>query len=266
MKKRSIAARLGVAAMALTLVTTSLSSGTLAKYTSTYYGATTLKIAGWQTAADFSYKDQTTGAETSKAMTAVESDFAAVDLANTAYGASEAAGVKDGQVVTGVIAPGMGGEFKLDVYGAGKDAGLNSTEVDVIYKVFIKRDKTSANTGHFVMWEDGKNKETEAIKFGTGTTEGEADYDPTYTGSQNTGWLLAEGRINAGASKTTTAHVVKKIKWEWPYTADGTVENTVNDEEDNKAGVDGIGTANDVKYTIRIEFTQANPTTARPTA
>ena len=124
MKKRSIAARLGIAAMALTLITTSLSSGTLAKYTTTVSASTTMQVAKWNVVATNAGGTELTA----------ESPLSLGALASTATKGD------GGEVSTGKIAPGMEGSFKINLGTTG--VTMNSTtDVDVQAVVKIKADK-----------------------------------------------------------------------------------------------------------------------------
>ena len=130
MKKRSIAARLGVFALALTLITTSLSSGTFAKYTNTYDGKFTVLIAKWNTSAQVEYSS---GGSTAKKLLGT-SKARITDLADTAT--TKPVGVKDGY-----IAPGMSGSFKVRVSNY-NSAGTFGTDVTVHYTVKITASDT----------------------------------------------------------------------------------------------------------------------------
>ena len=105
MKKKFIG-RLGVVALALALVSASLMSGTLAKYTSQAAGTATATVANWSFKAN---------GETS-AMTAVDLG----DTANrTAYSSQT--------IKEGVVAPGTSGQFAIDLDGSGSEVGIDYT-------------------------------------------------------------------------------------------------------------------------------------------
>ncbi len=253
MKKRSIAARLGVAAMALTLVTTSLSSGTLAKYTEKFTGATTLKIAGWSTAAEIAYTDASGTAQAKPMKT--EANFTAIDLADTAYRTGDSA-VQADTVVDGRIAPGMSGEFTVNAYGAGKGANAlpAGTDVAVDYVIYINKSGGSG-PDNFTMYPDGDK--TKKLTWATSGADAGNYAGPVL------GWALTTGHINAGESAANATKDVT-INWEWPYEPEG--GGTANDTSDTTAGKKNVthDTTQDVTYTITIVFTQSNPT-ATPT-
>ncbi|MEI3230105.1 MAG: hypothetical protein V8S24_01915 [Gordonibacter pamelaeae] len=104
-QKKSNAARLGVLAVALSLVTACLLGGTMAKYVTEVTGTGSATVAKWS----FKAKNQTT-------------TLAEVNIANTAYANTNAA--------TGRIAPGTAGSFDIAL-----DA--NGSEVAVGYAIAL---------------------------------------------------------------------------------------------------------------------------------
>ncbi len=237
MKKRSIAARLGVAAMALTLITTSLSSGTLAKYTNTYKATTTLKVAGWSPLAQISYGDKTD--DKIKSMTKAGLTF--VDLATTANA------TKADSVVPNYVAPGMNGQFFIDAYGAYVGSAAAAPDVAMDYTIYINASNPNRLPKNFTMYPDSD-------KGSALTWDTNADNFKNAT----LGWILATGSFNAGQS---AAQKSVTVNWEWPYEPEG--GGTDNDEDDTKIGEQNKGHIDDtlnVGFTITVEFTQSNPT------
>lgn len=233
MKKRSIAARLGVAAMALTLITTSLSSGTLAKYSDTVKGTTKLIVARWNVGASVTANGTKTALATSPV------DFG--DLANTAT-------KKPANVASGRIAPGMAGGFQINLTSAADASGSAGTEVDAEYVVYIKPDVPGNLPSHFTM----KNGST-SINFNDTSAEG---YDTTL------GWQLGSGTLKAGTSKADL-----NINWEWPY--EDTPGGSGNDADDTTYGTYKISdSANKTtadyttNFTVTVQFVQAEPTSS----
>lgn len=219
MKKKSIAARLGIAAMALTLITTSLSSGTLAKYTTEYKATTTLTVAKWNPGAKILKADGTS----------VWTDFATstvtgLKLSDTSHQ------VKAGTVKSGQLAPGMSGEFTVDVSSAGKNHDAVSG-VAMTAQIYINKSGTTPN--NFTM----KTKGGSALTF-TGSKDDET-----------LGWKLGEA-IELKAD--TTDYKTVTVEWEWPYETAGGGQNDVRDTTTGSQG-------GDATYTIAIVFTQANP-------
>lgn len=104
MRKRFNFGRLSALALALTLITSCLMGGTLAKYTSEAKGT------GKATAAKWSFK-----------VNNGETTFDAIDLGATGNRDSyTAATVKDG-----VIAPGTSGKFDIVIDGSGSEVGID---------------------------------------------------------------------------------------------------------------------------------------------
>lgn len=101
---KKISGRLAGAAIALTLVTTCLLGGTLAKYTSTVSGTASAKVAAW------SFDVTQNGATIQNTN---------IDLATTAY--------TETTLKSGVIAPGASGAFDLVIDGTGSDVGIEYT-------------------------------------------------------------------------------------------------------------------------------------------
>lgn len=110
-KKKSYAVRLGVLALALTLITTCLMGGTMARYVTEVSGSATATVAKWE----FSAKSDNNALST-------EIDLGSTTHRNS-YGADD---IKDG-----VIAPGTSGSFNIELDAAG-------SEVGVAYSVVIK--------------------------------------------------------------------------------------------------------------------------------
>lgn len=183
MKKKSIAARLGVAAMALTLITTSLSSGTLAKYTESFAGTTTMTVAKWNVGATV-----TMGSGTS-ATTLTSTPVALGTLYDTA---TNKKGVSNGKV-----APGMTGGFVIDLTTAKANV---PTEVDTEYSVYIDGN-SSDFPSNFKMYE--------------GSNEANNVFSKTKT--PGLGYLLKTDTIAAGEMDTTKNAVKVNVNWKWPF-------------------------------------------------
>lgn len=99
MKKRSYSTRLGVLALALTLITTCLVGSTMAKYVSEVKGTATATVAAWS----FKVNGQS---ET----------FTNINLASTAY--------EETTIKNDVIAPGTKGSFDIVIDGTGSEVGI----------------------------------------------------------------------------------------------------------------------------------------------
>jgi len=101
MKKKVYAARLGVTALALTLVTTCLMGSTLARYVTEVTGSANATVAKW------SFKANNSTAAT----------FDDIDLGRTAYDSST--------IKAGVIASGTSGSFDIVIDGTGSEVGID---------------------------------------------------------------------------------------------------------------------------------------------
>lgn len=104
MKRKSHVARLGVLALVLTLVTTSLLGGTMARYVTEVTGTATATVAAWSFKAN----------EQGEKMTAI--DLGATANRDSYTGAT---------VKEGVIAPGTTGSFKIALDGSGSEVGID---------------------------------------------------------------------------------------------------------------------------------------------
>lgn len=100
MKKKSYVARLGVLALALTLVTTCLTGGTMARYVTEVTGAATATVAKWSFKANSQTQNFT------------------VNLTDTTL---------NGKVADGKIAPGTDGSFDISIDADGSEVALDYT-------------------------------------------------------------------------------------------------------------------------------------------
>lgn len=106
MMKTNHAARLGALALALTLVSTCLMGGTLAKYVTEVTGTATAMVAKWSFDAKNGEKS-------------ISTENYEVNLTNTKY--------QETDILDGVIAPGTEGSFKIVVDATGSDVGVDYT-------------------------------------------------------------------------------------------------------------------------------------------
>lgn len=225
MKKRSIAAKLGVAALALTLVTTSLSSGTFAKYTTTVQGQASVTIAKWNVGAKLT--DAAGNAEVTMTA-AMPSDQLALS--------STATGVQSGRVSANRLAPGMDGKFGVQIDPIA--SGTTATDVAIEYDIFIKKETSPAPTilpTNFKMWKAGGNKETDAITLGSEAETGD-------------GVWVAGGTLKPGKSDS----YIQYINWEWPYSTSSTADVLDTSEGTAQGGKPSL-------FTIIVKLTQGNP-------
>lgn len=193
-KKKSYAIRLGVLALALTLITTCLMGGTMARYVTEVSGSATATVAKWE----FSAKSDNNALST------------AIDLGSTthrnSYGADD---IKDG-----VIAPGTSGSFNIELDAAGSEVGV---EYDVVIKakdgttlpsdLAFKVDNTAYTLGNKLTGAIDVNaanqKKTVAVSwewpFGTDDTTASNDND--YAGKT---WYLDISITGRQAQPTAT--------------------------------------------------------------
>lgn len=121
MKKKSYVGRLGALALMLTVITTCLLGGTMARYVTEVTGSATATVAAW------SFKANNNGNNTT---------FATIDLGDTTNRTSY-----DGKTLKeGVIAPGTSGNFTITIDGTGSDVGID-------YDVDIKASTTAPSGG-----------------------------------------------------------------------------------------------------------------------
>ncbi len=104
MKKRSRIVSLGVLALTLTMMSTSLVGATMARYVTEVTGSATAKVAAWSFKANNSGQDNT---------------FAEIDLASTrtSYDSTD--------IKSDVIAPGTSGSFEIEIDGTDSEVGID---------------------------------------------------------------------------------------------------------------------------------------------
>ncbi len=236
MKKKSIAARMGVVAMALTLATTSLTSGTLAKYTSSYTLDATAQVAAWNT--ELAVWDKAN----SKWKYSWEGDaITEQSLRDTVTGNVHG-------VAAGKIAPGMSGTIKLQVRNSSHEDGTEvATDVDTDYIVYVKPSSTDAPTH---------------LKFSFGGTEKDmtAAYDTGAGDDATLGYKLTSGTIAASTSGTAAQRDIN-IDWNWDYQAATGATASAIAKQDLEDTTNGSNPA-DITYKITVIMTQANPNTS----
>lgn len=243
MKKKSIAARLGVAAMALTLVTTSLTSGTLAKYTTQVDFTATALIARWNPT--------------------ITANGTAVSTSGTKIKFSDLMKTKMDGLAPGTIAPGTSGELPIviDMTGGTSSAGsIKYTEVDSTYEIWC-----ASPDGRYIPanLEFSMAADFAADKTVTPISANPGDPDQLY-GTKLT--VDSESVIKAKAS----AKQELKLYWRWLYdnktgiSADTSEESSERDENDTVAAQK---TDLDIDYTFTVVITQKAPTpTTAPSA
>lgn len=236
-KKRNIAARLGVVALVLTLVTTSLTAGTLAKYTEAKTAEATAYIAAFS----FDVSDTVSG---SKQVWSQDHSFA-----------MEASNYKDDKDYTvggstAVLAPGAKGSIPIMV-------DLSGTEVAVLLEANIKL--KDANT----FPEDMRLSSKYSINGGTqqnGLANQAFPTDPSNDGKTallNSTLILPEAETAEGDPSDNKVDIL--IEWEWSYEGSGGDTAVKNrDKRDTDYAKDlANGSISNPAMVIEIVATQA---------
>lgn len=146
MKKRFNIGRLGALALALTLITTCLMGGTLAKYTNTVEGTGTATVAKWKVVMKANEKEQ-------------ESDFT-FNLTD--------AGTNKSNVVEGKVAPGSTGSIPIEIDAAGSEVAatlsytIDKTGLGDVPIEFY----SDATMNNKITWNEGKASAQKEIAVG----------------------------------------------------------------------------------------------------
>lgn len=242
MKKRSILVRVGIVAAALTLATTSMMSGTLARYAMTGTVNAEAAIAKW---------DPKITANT-EALVGTSVTVNLVDTLDGTYNKIDESKVGDG--TTKKIAPGTKGSFPIKV-------DMNDAEVPTELKIaaLIPSGKTVPNNLSLKLM-DGASEvavlEAKTTKDGTG----DVTYTPALTGTK--AYLTKKGAITAfsqtfkskgdtvGSDPTTKEYT---LQWEWPLTNEDGVNNSGDayNAEDLKSQNQNLG------FELILELQQA---------
>lgn len=158
MKKRSKAARFGVLALSLSLVTVGLLGSTMARYVTEISGTATADVAAWS----FKVKDG-------------GNEIASIDLGDTTHRTS----YTQATVKEGVIAPGTSGKFELELDASGSEVGVD-------YKITVQDAYTAGGTEYADIPEDMVFSESAFDNSNTGKKLGEFAITPgtiDYNGS-----------------------------------------------------------------------------------
>lgn len=167
MRETSYVARLGALALVLTLMTTCLTGGTLAKFVTEVEGTAEATVAAW--------KFEATG----KNKTALTS----IDMGRTVY-------TKD-TINEGVIAPGTQGSFDIVLDGSGSEVGIDyivtiskPSGADLPNDLVFKADSTTYKLGDEIKGTINYAKEDTAMQK-TITVNWEWDYGQDDTATVN---------------------------------------------------------------------------------
>jgi hypothetical protein len=166
MKEKSYVARLGALALVLTLMTTCLTGGTLAKFVTEVEGTATATVAAWN------FEAAGNGTE-----------FTGIDMGRTAY---EGDTIKDT-----VLAPGTKGSFDIVLDGSGSGVGIGysvtitaASDVDLPADLIFNVDNITYNLGDDITGTINYADGTDAMKK-TITVNWEWDYGTDDTAALN---------------------------------------------------------------------------------
>ena len=152
--KKLHAARLGALALTLTLISTCLAGGTLARYTSEATGTGTANIAAWKV----TLKQE-------KGIPVESSEDYTFKLADTKD--------ENNFVTTDAVAPGDTGKIEIKIDGS-------QSEVAYEYKIVLNTDSFTATKGNIKFYEDAKyqtpwNNMTSFVEANSGNVGGSVD-------------------------------------------------------------------------------------------
>lgn len=128
--KKNRMMRLAAVLLVLVLLTTSVISGTFAKYTSTVSGADTATVAKW------SFTQKKADNDTAELIVANKTETITFDLFATINDSTD--GNDETEVANDKIAPGTMGSFKLEIQ--------NTSEVDAVYTLVLTEKQENNNT------------------------------------------------------------------------------------------------------------------------
>lgn len=213
MKKKSILGRIGIVAAALTLATTSMMSGTLARYQTAADIKATAIAAKWNA----TVKDSTESTTLDGTQDIVLADTM-VKTSSTVN--TDLIGNNAGKAR---IAPGTAGEYTFVV-------STEGSEVPALFKMSVKQDSTKENMT-LPKNVEVKIYDNDDMKnpIGTFTADDINSNGTTVVGGSTPAVRFA----SAKELKTNTSYVQKKIytiKWSWPLNAeDGDKNNGAGD-------------------------------------
>lgn len=191
MKKR-IVRRLGVVALALTLVSMTMMSGTLARYVTEVTGTAKAEVAAW------SFKANN-----------ADTKFTDIDLGDTQNRTTYA----EKYIKNGVIAPGTNGSFDIELDGSASEVGI-----DYIVNIATETGTTLPDDLTFKVSKDGAT--AEAYTIGTDIT-GTIDYDSTVVNMKKTLTVSWEWDFGSADTKSSNDNTYADKSWKLGITATG---------------------------------------------
>lgn len=198
MKKRSNAARLGVLVLALTLITTCLVGGTLARYVTEVDGSAKAVVAKW--AFDAKNSNQT-----------IATQNFVIDLGDT----TNRSAYPTTDIKEGVIAPGTTGSFDIVLDGTGSEVGIDYT-----VKFAAKAGTTLPDDMVFSfkpITESNKGVKLASLADETGTI----DYTATVKGMEKTITVYWSWAFDADDTATVNDNTYRGVTWLMDITVTG---------------------------------------------
>jgi len=226
--KKDLWVKLAGLAIVLTLISSSLVSGTYAKYVKSVTGADTARVA------KFAFALKEGASELATQATDSEATFSIFDYTDTGV-------YNDGVNGTSkFIAPGTTGSFELLVQ--------NLSEVDVAVTMSASETNASSIPVYYTIGAEPQRYSN--ILTGTYTGDGGGTYKTLADLGTDLG--TAAGTLQATDNSTATEKTVK-INWTWAFTADAQAGQS--DEADTSLGITGTAT---VKLSVQVTMTQAD--------
>ena len=231
MKKHNVM-RVASAMAVVTLLSTSLISGTLAKYTSSAEGSDTARVANWTIKAG-------TGSDLAAISDANTNSFT-FDLFNTAVKDTKTPGgsetdVKASTADETIIAPGTWGYVDLNL--------KNESEVTATYTIKVKPE----NAGVPLQY---------AIEKVTSTTEAATVPTSITSGATAVGWTADGAELDITSTGNTLAvengSAIYRVYWKWDFEDS---QNASRDVDDTTLGIAGTATP---KVTATVTATQVD--------
>lgn len=180
--KKKMFGRLGAAAVALTLITTAMMSGTLAKYTNSYSGKVKVDAAAWS----FTAKSGSTELTTNTTLS---------------LGTTTTNGIEEGK-----IAPGSKGSFDVAVDNSGSEVSaeykINITAATTDSKKLIEALQFSTDGG--ASWKSFDNITTAGV-LDSGTLKGKSGTEAENKKTVTIDWRWQEGSADVVANTTAGA-------------------------------------------------------------
>ncbi len=198
MKQSKTLRRISVAIVAVLLITMSVLSVTLAKYTTTFTGTDSLTIAKW----DVDVNGTTAGKDTNQFT---------LNLVPTTTNYNHVASDTNGLM----LAPGASGQFEVEI--------TNESNVDVEYTMSFTAATKPTNLKFYYQTKSGET----ITRSDTVITNNSDIYEYSFNSDGTTN----DGKLVMGSETETII-----VYWVWLYDTDSTV--TTDDQEDTNNGID----------------------------